>query len=68
MNKKIIILGLALSLIPAVSNASTYHFHVKKFQAPKAVKFTRTMHYGYTIHRQARVRCAYAGCRSQIQP
>ena len=64
MNKKIIILGLALALLPATANARgvhTYHAH-------KAVKFSRTIPYKMTMHRETRVRCPFSGCRSQLQP
>ena len=64
MRTKIIILAVMLSLIPAVSNAKTSH----TIHALKIARIARTIHYPYTLHRLVRVRCPYAGCRSQIQP
>jgi len=63
MNKKIIILGLALSLIPAVSQAKVYH-------APKTktISLAKSYRYSYTYHRSTHLKCAYIGCRSQTQP
>ena len=63
MNKKIIILGLALSLIPAVSQARVYHT-----SSNKTITLAKSYHYSYTYHRSAHLKCAYIGCRSQTQP
>jgi len=63
MNKKIIILGLALSLIPAVSQARTYHI-----SNTKTITLAKSYKYTYTYHRLTHLKCAYIGCRSQTQP
>ena len=53
MKTKVIILGVLLTLIPAVANAKTT---------------TNKWHYTMTYHRLVHIKCPYAGCRSQIQP
>jgi len=63
MNKKIIVLAVALSLIPAVSQARTYHI-----SSTKTITLAKSYHYGYTYHREAHLKCSYIGCRSQTQP
>jgi hypothetical protein len=64
MNKKIIILAIALSLIPAVSQARG----VKVYHLPKTISLAKSYHYSYTYHRSTHLKCAYIGCRSQTQP
>jgi len=64
LKTKIVILGVMLSLIPATSQARTSH----TIHTPKIARIARTIHYPYTLHRLTRVRCPYAGCRSDIQP
>ena len=54
MKTKVIILGVLLTLIPAVANAKTH----------KPQKY----HYTMTYHRPTHIKCPYAGCRTQIQP
>ena len=64
MNKKIIILGLALALIPATANARG----VRAYHAPRTISLAKSYHYSYTYHRSAHLKCAYLGCRSKTQP
>ena len=54
MKTKVIILGVLLTLIPAVANA----------KANKPQKY----HYTMTFHRSTHIKCPYAGCRSKLQP
>jgi len=66
MKTKIIILAIGLTLIPSISNAKS--FHVPRMSSPHIARISRTIKYSYTTHRLSRVRCPYAGCRSDIQP
>jgi len=53
MKTKIIVLGLALALIPAVANAKTH-------------KITSVNRYTYGYHRTVHIYCPFQGCKSSF--
>ena len=66
MKTKLITLAIILALVPNVANARSYK--VPHIKVSGYAKITRTIKYGYTMHRYTRVRCPYAGCKAEIQP
>ena len=66
MKTKLITLAVILTIIPNVAQARTYK--VPHIKVSGYARISRSIPYSYTMHRLSRVRCPYAGCRSQIQP
>jgi hypothetical protein len=67
--KKFLFALVVVSLLATISSpAQARGYRVPHIKVQGVYKVSRTIKYGYTLHRLTRVRCAYAGCRSDIKP